>query len=113
MVIAIVGSRTFYDFSKAEKEILKLQLDITRIVSGGANGADQMGELFANKYNIPLMIYPPNWDEYGKAAGFIRNKEIVKDSDLIIAFWDGKSVGTKSTLDLAISMGKPSYIVRI
>lgn len=113
MVVAIIGSRTFFDFKRVEEEILKLKLDITRIVSGGANGADQLGELFANKYNIPLIIYPPNWDEYGKAAGFIRNKEIVNDADLIIAFWDGKSSGTKNTLDLALSIGKPTYLVRV
>ena len=45
--------------------------------------------------------FPADWDKYGKAAGYKRNGEMARNADALIAFWDGKSRGTKHMIDLA------------
>jgi hypothetical protein len=85
---------------------------ITHIVSGGANGADKLGELFAKKHNIETIIYKPDWKKYGKSAGFLRNHDIINAADNVIAFWDGVSNGTKHDIDIATQKGKPLIVKR-
>lgn len=80
------------------------------IVSGKAKGADYHGELYAKERNYRINEYPADWNKYGKRAGYLRNKEMAKASDALIAFWDGKSKGTKHMIDLAKSHG---LLVRI
>jgi len=99
MKLAIVGSRTFNDYEMV-KDSLK-DLTITEIVSGGAKGADALAEKFAKVNNIPVKIFKPDWAKYGRGAGPVRNKQIVEYADKVIAFWDGESKGTKSSIDLA------------
>ena len=50
---------------------------------------------------------PADWQRYGRGAGPIRNKQIVESADLVIAFWDGKSNGTRSALAHAERAGVP------
>ena len=83
------------------------------IVSGGAKGADTIAEKFALINRIPTKIFLPDWDKHGKSAGFLRNKDIVDYSDMVLAFWDQKSKGTKHTIDLALKAGKSVWIVPI
>ncbi len=99
--LAIVGSRNFNNYSTVFTEIFKLHesYNIIKIVSGGAKGADKLAEQYAQELNIPTKIIYADWDTYGKRAGYIRNKLIWDEVDLIIAFWDGESKGTKHTID--------------
>lgn len=115
ITLAIVGSRTFSDYSLLCEEIdkLRMTINITRVVSGGARGADFLGEKYAKEKNIPIVILRANWSKYGKRAGVLRNGDIVKMSDRVIAFWDGKSRGTKNTIELAEKHGKPSHVVQV
>ena len=106
MVLAIIGSRGFKDYKKL-CDVLDPQKDkIDKVVSGGASGADKLGEKWANKNNIETEIFLPNWQRHGKKAGFIRNEEIVEASTHVIAFWDGESKGTKHSMGLALKTGK-------
>jgi hypothetical protein len=110
MKIAIVGSRAFSDYELMEKWIPALipqKEAITEIVSGGARGADSLAERYARKHEIPLKVFPANWNLYGKSAGFMRNAEIVAYCDRVIAFWDGFSHGTQDTMNKARIAGKP------
>jgi len=96
MIISIVGSRSFSDFDLLDSFILQ-HIDIKKIdgiISGGATGTDKLAEHFAAKYLLPIEIILPDWKLYGKKAAIIRNIEIVKKADFILAFWDGKSKGT-------------------
>jgi hypothetical protein len=109
--IGVIGSRSFNDY-----ELLKRTLDeylgkVWVVVSGGADGADSLGEKWAEENNIKTCIYLPDWDTHGKYAGFIRNKDIVEDSDIIIAFWDGMSRGSEHSINLAKKMDKEVRIV--
>jgi hypothetical protein len=109
MNIAIVGSRSYNDYEKF-KDKLKWYIDINKtdyIITGGAIGIDKLAERFAKENNIKIKIFLPEWKEYGKKAGYIRNLEIVQNSDIVIAFWDGESKGTKLTMDIARGSKKP------
>ena len=75
------------------------------IISGHASGADMMGELYAQKNKLQCELYPAEWEKYGRAAGPIRNEQMAKVADRLIAFWDGKSRGTKSMINLAKKYG--------
>lgn len=110
MKVAIVGSRTFDDYTllyNTLKEITNIEL----IVSGGARGADSLAESWAKVNKTPVKIFLPNWDKFGKSAGFKRNVQIVENCDLLIAFWDGKSKGTEHSINLAKQMKKDIKII--
>lgn len=80
------------------------------IVSGGANGADKLAEIYAAENNYKFECYLPDWKKYGKSAGPKRNLEMVKKSDYVICFWDVNSRGTKSTVSYAVKYNKPIKI---
>ena len=97
MKIAVIGSQNFNDYEKFQKiinEFLKSYENV-EFISGGAKGTDSLAQKYAKEHGIPIKIYYPNWKKYKKAAGLIRNKQIWQDADIGIAFWDGKSKGTK------------------
>lgn len=115
MKLAIVGSRSFINYDAFEKKILKkYPLEtIECIISGGAIGTDTLAEQFAKKYNIPTIIYKPDWNKYKMGSFAIRNQKIVDTCDKLIAFWDYESKGTEMTIKMAkIKKIKPC-IVRI
>lgn len=101
MKVAVVGSRSFTDYELLKKTLDELYPNITRIVSGGAKGADSLSEQYAKEEGIPTQIFKPDWEKHGKAAGFIRNRDIVENSDMVIAFHDGQSKGTANSIELA------------
>ena len=110
--LAIVGSRTFNDYGLLCKTILE-NYDLDRIgciVSGGARGADSLGERFAKENGKDVIVLKAEWDKYGKSAGFKRNVDIIDTCDECIAFWDGVSHGTKHDIDLCKERGKECII---
>jgi len=90
--------------------LMKLPKDIV-IVHGGARGVDQEAEKIAKGMGIVTEVVLPDWGEYGKAAGMIRNVEMLKTCDGLIAFWDGVSRGTAGAINAAKKMGKPLYVI--
>jgi aconitase A len=99
MIVAVVGSRNFNDYDAMKKILDNIKIDA--IVSGGAIGADSLAEQYAKEHGIKMIVHRPNWIKYGKTAGFVRNVDIVNDADMVIAFWDGKSRGTRHTINTA------------
>lgn len=112
MKIAIIGSRDFNDKSLLNQILEPYKSKITYIISGGARGADTLGEEWANENGVKTQIFYANWDKHGKQAGFIRNVDIIESCDGCIAFWDGESKGTKHSLSLCEKLGKPVKIVK-
>ena len=118
MRIVIAGCRDYCNYDEAKKYIdiclstLEEKDDII-IVSGCANGADSIGEIYAREKGYSVEKYPPDWKRYGKGAGLIRNKKMVDICDRIICFWDGKSRGTRSTIEYANICNKPVEIINI
>lgn len=109
MRLAIIGTR---DCKPIE---IDSYVDVlpSEIVSGGAKGVDTYARIFAERHNLPLTEFRPEYDKYGKSAPIIRNKQIVEYSDSILAFWDGKSKGTQSVICYAQKLGKPIKIIKI
>lgn len=75
------------------------------MVTGTAKGADQIPYYYKVWHDVPIKEFPADWDKHGKSAGFIRNAEMADYSDALIAFWDGKSRGTKHMIDTAKAKG--------
>jgi hypothetical protein len=99
MITIVAGGRDFNNYPIVASILDKYQ--ISMILSGAANGADSCGETYGKRKDIPVWQFPANWDLYHNKAGFIRNKKMAKEAQRLIAFWDGKSPGTKSMLFLA------------
>ncbi len=113
MITIIAGSTTISDYHLIIRAIKKSEFEITKIVSGGAIGVDKLGEIFSFEENIPLVIMPANWKDYGKPAGIIRNREMAKISEALVAVWDGKSHGTKNMIETAAIMGLKVFVFNI
>lgn len=113
MKVAIIGSRTFNNYNKINTILSRIhsQRKITLIVSGGAKGADSLGEKWANENNIDTLVFLPDWKKHGKKAGFIRNVDIVENADFVIAFWDGASKGTQHSINLCMKFKKQYFVI--
>lgn len=115
MKIAVIGSRSFnnYGYMWGVLTAFNLQYGITEIISGGARGADKLAEKFAlEELKQYPTVFKANWDRYGKAAGMVRNKDIVQTAEAVIAFWNGESKGTKAAIDLAEKQLNPFGFIR-
>lgn len=114
MKLIIAGTRSFSDY-----ELLKQKCDFflkntphpIEIVSGGAPGADYLGEQYAIHNQYPVTRFPADWKTHGRAAGAIRNAAMAKYATHCIVFWDGKSPGTKIMIDLATKHNLPIKII--
>jgi len=114
MKIIIAGGRNFRDYDKLREScdnILVNQKEV-EIVSGTAAGADTLGERYAQEKGYEVKKFPAQWDLYGKSAGYKRNQQMAEYADGLIAFWDGKSKGTKHMIDIANKMGLKVRVVR-
>lgn len=108
-VIVVNGSRTFRDYGKLcevlDNLIPKEERANYKIISGGAAGADQLVESYAVNNSIWLTVCIPNWKKNGKAAGMIRNKHMIDKASMLVSFWDGRSPGTKQSIEYAREKG--------
>jgi predicted Rossmann fold nucleotide-binding protein DprA/Smf involved in DNA uptake len=109
MKAAVVGSRSINSY-EVVKAILS-QYKFIQIISGGAKGVDTLAEQYSEESNLmkPLVILP-NWKQYNRGAGAVRNREIVDKSDFVIAIWDGKSKGSLISINYAKNNNKPVYV---
>lgn len=97
MKTAVVGSRGLTQIEIADY----IPEDTTMIISGGARGVDTLAARYAQLNHIPVQVFRPNYERYGKKAPLLRNREIVAACDRLIAIWDGKSRGTSYTIHCA------------
>lgn len=118
MILAIIGSRDFNDrklflstliihYSKEGK------WTFDEIVSGGANGADKLAEIFSEVSGVPIKIFLPDWKTYGKSAGYRRNVKIIDYSNEVLAFRVNNSKGTGHSIKLAEDSGKPVRVINL
>jgi hypothetical protein len=88
--VLVCGSRYYSDreavFSTLDR------LDVTVVITGGAAGADILAEHWAYERGVPLEHYAADWKRHGKAAGPIRNQEMLDQDqpDLVLAFPGGR-----------------------
>ena len=131
MRLIIAGGRDYKDYPKLVAEVTNIinNLNLTpeqnasiEIVSGAQEskdkktgqswGADYLGEKFAREVGYPTRRFPANWDKYGLKAGPVRNREMAQHGDILIAFHDGVSRGTKNMIDNMRKLNKDVYIIK-
>lgn len=126
MRIIIAGSRSFNSYTFLQKEASSIISKLTQsspagvkaieIVSGGAGGADKLGEQFAIENYYSIKVFPALWNTYGRKAGIIRNEQMAQyaaeDSGVLIAFWDGESRGTRRMIIFARQYYLKVFIVQ-
>ena len=95
MRVAVIGSRGLWVDNLGEY----LPKETTEIVSGGAKGVDICAREYALRHGLKLAEYLPEYSRYGRGAPLKRNITIIENADLVLAFWDGKSRGTKYVID--------------
>lgn len=113
MNIAVIGSRTVTDYDHVKTQLDRfIFVDEDVIVSGGARGADELGERYAREFcSKEPLIFPADWEKHGRNAGYIRNHDIIDNADMVIAFHDGESKGTAHSLKLAKELDKITFVL--
>lgn len=115
--IAVIGSRGFSDYlffkEKLEYLIKDLGKDLHFISGGCPTGGDALIRRYCIENQYTLTEHLPDWETYGKKAGFLRNQLIVDDATHLIAYWDGQSKGTLSSLKMAEKKQIPIKIIKV
>ena len=112
--VIIAGGRDFNDYQRLCKTmdyLLKNKVPEVTIISGGARGADSLGERYANERGFSLIIMKADWEKYGKSAGIIRNKEMLSTADEVVCFWNRVSRGTGHMIKITKEIGKLPRVV--
>lgn len=114
--VIIAGSVSFQDYGLLRTKCDAILSEKQRthsivVVSGTARGADRLGERYAKEKGYQLRQFPADWDTHGRSAGPIRNGEMAKNADALIAFWNGHSSGTKNMIETAKRYGLPVRII--
>lgn len=110
MKTIIAGSRGVTDYNIVLEAIKQSGFEITEVVSGTARGVDKLGERYAVENVIPITRFVPDWNKYGKRAGFLRNAEMGDYAEALVAVWDGESRGTKQMIDYATKKGLKVFV---
>lgn len=115
--LIVAGGREFKDYQRLSAEIFSYAEGVgdnvgVSLVSGMARGADALGYRFAKENNVKVYEFPADWDKYGKRAGYLRNSEMAQFADALMAFWDGKSRGTRHMIEAMTQMGKPVIVIQ-
>lgn len=131
MKVIIAGIRKFKDYNFVKEKCDEyLPKQTTTILCGKALGVDTLGEKYALQNNLDIDPFPAPWDDidgkpdhqiginkfgkkYWKLAGFHRNQQMINRADMLIAFWDYKSSGTKDVIERARKKGIPVAIINI
>lgn len=108
MKVAIVGSRSLV-ITDLEKY---LPADVTEIVSGGARGVDACAKTYAITHKLKYTEFLPEYKKYGRSAPLKRNISIIKYADIVLAFWNGNSKGTKYVIDQCHKLGIPIQVYK-
>jgi len=111
VVLGVSGYRNFTNYEQFRNCLSEIQ-DVEMIVTGGCKGTDALAERYAQEHNIPITVIPADWS-LGKRAGPMRNAEIVRSSDMLVAFLHPNSKGTRDVITKAKQMKKTCVVVNI
>ena len=109
MKLLIVGSRSITSFDLSPY----ISKETDTIISGGASGIDSLAEQYADLHRLSKYIIRPYYKQFGRAAPLKRNEQMVDMADEILIIWDGRSKGTKHTIQYAIKTNKPLTVVQV
>jgi len=110
MLVLICGDRNWTNTQSILAKLHRFHPDRDTIMHGAARGADSIAGRLANDLGFPVRAYPADWSKYGRAAGPIRNKQMLdQNPDLVLAFHPDitKSKGTGNMVKIAKAKGTP------
>lgn len=111
MKLIIAGSRTVAPNPYQIQAIINdLDIHVEAVINGCAQGADTAGAEWGIRNDIKVIDCPARWKMFGKSAGFIRNEGMSNIGDALLAFWDGKSKGTRHMIDCAVDKNLPIWV---
>jgi hypothetical protein len=120
MKVIIAGSRDYTDYEELVDTLYRNHCHpehglpiFKEVFSGEARGADTLGELWAESMGLPVHRFAALWKIHGRQAGYMRNMEMAVRADALVAFWDGRSKGTKHMIDIALQQGLDVHVYRI
>jgi predicted Rossmann fold nucleotide-binding protein DprA/Smf involved in DNA uptake len=109
--VAIVGSRHFPELERVRDFVSSLPLGAT-VVTGGASGVDAAAGEAARSRQLGLIKLPPRFEESNDpTASARRNQELVDAAEVVVAFWDGESAGTRKTVERALESGREIHVL--
>ena len=115
--VIIADGRDFDDYEYMSTKLNELFKDqnmfnnkAIKVISGMAKGADTLGIQYADENKLTKILFPANWKEYPRIAGFLRNNDMLSIATHLITFWDGKSSGTKHMIEIAQMKGIPVWV---
>ena len=115
--VIIAGGRDFDDYEYMSTKLNELFKDpntfnnkTIKVISGMAKGADFLAIRYADENKLTKILFPANWKVYHRIAGFLRNNDMLSIATHLIAFWDGKSSGTKHMIGIAQMKGIPVWV---
>jgi hypothetical protein len=112
MRVAIVGSRNIENEENVYELLCRyVPANTTEIVSGGATGIDTLAEVYAERNRLRLTVFKPDYKSFGKRAPLVRNEEIIRYAQYVLAFWDGVSHGTAHTVATCVAFGVPVKVI--
>lgn len=111
MKVIIAGGREVTDYELVKKAVELSGYEITEVVSGGAPGADRLGEKWGHENGVFVTVFEADWDKYGKAAGPMRNSNMARYADALIAI-DTGGPGTRDMISQARVKGLRVFVVR-
>jgi predicted Rossmann fold nucleotide-binding protein DprA/Smf involved in DNA uptake len=108
--VAIVGSRHFSDLGHVADYVKSLPAHAS-IITGSASGVDAEATKAAREKGVPVQVIPASFDELADPArSAARNQRLVDACDVLVAFWDGSSQGTRTTIERALDSGKEVHV---
>ncbi len=113
--VIVAGSRKGFTKDFVHEVLFELMTDVPdlELVSGGAKGVDSFGEEWAYLANVEIKRFPANWKLHKKRAGMMRNVEMSRYADELVAFWDGESKGTEHMIKVMSDLKKPVTVVAV
>jgi len=112
MQLIIAGSRSFHDYQHLCQTLAPERPRITQVLTGGARGADQLGYRWAWKHQVKHQRFRADWERFGTSAGVRRNYQMAQACAMLLAFWDGRSAGTRHLIGCMQQLGKPVVVIQ-
>ena len=110
MKVAIVGSRRFADPNRVADYVRSLPSNAS-VITGSASGVDAAATKAARHRGMAVQVMAASFDELSDAAkAAARNQRLVNACDVLVAFWDGSSEGTRATVERALDTGKEVHV---
>lgn len=117
MKLLIAGSRGYNDYDafrmKVDKCLREHDKSKIEIIEGGAKGVDRLARRYAIENEMVYRTFEADWEQHGKSAGMIRNKQMANVATYAIIFWDGESNGTRNMIENCEHQNIPYRLIKV